>query len=534
MQGLELILILLAVAAALRVVAERFNIPLPVLLVLGGLLLAVAPGLPRLEIEPDVVFLIFIPPLLYWAALTTSLRDFRRNLRSISLLAVGLVLATMTVVAWTAHSLIPEMSWAAAFVLGAVVSPPDAVAVTAVTRRLGLPKSIEIVLEGESLVNDATAFVAYRMAVAAVVAGTFSIWQAGFRFLWTALGAVALGLVIGWLIDRLRRFVGKSPVVENTISLLTPFAAFIPAEQLGLASVLTVVATGLYLGRRGPKIVSAETRLQAAAMWEMLVFVLEGLIFILIGLELPNVLRALAGHTFSLLIGYTIALSAAMILVRVVWVFAGAYLPRYVDRLVARGKGKIEPYPSWREVLFVGWAGMRGGDSLVIALALPLATITGEAFPARDLIIFLTFTIILVTLVVQGLSLAKVIKLLKLQKPNEAVAEAEEAAARLKLSKTGLTHLNRAAEQTSLPKTLVGKLRENYRHRIHRFEPDGSMREAENDDRYEEIYRQLRLEMIAAERAEVINLRDRSEISDDVMRRIQQDLDFEEVLLSSD
>jgi Na+/H+ antiporter len=413
MQALELILILLVVTGALQLVAERYSIPLPALLIMCGLILAVTPGLPRPELDPDIIFLIFIPPLLYWAALTTSLRDLSRNLRSISLLAVGLVLATMIVVAWVAHALVPEMTWASAFVLGAIVSPPDAVAVSAVTRRLGLPNTINTILNGESLLNDATAFVAYRMAVAAVVAGTFSIWQAGFRFVWTGVGAIALGLVIGWLIGRLRRLIGQTPLVENTISLLTPFVAFIPAERLGLASVLTVVATGLYLGRQGPKVVSAVTRLQTIAMWEMLVFILEGLIFIIVGLELRNVLQALADHSLSRLIYYTVALSAVMIVLRIGWVFVGAYLPRFIGRH-RRGRRNAERYPPWREVLFVGWAGMRGGDSLVIALALPLVTHSGGLFPARDLIIFLTFGVILISLVVQGFSLAPIIRWLKL------------------------------------------------------------------------------------------------------------------------
>ncbi|MDT5308468.1 MAG: monovalent cation/hydrogen antiporter, partial [Mycobacterium sp.] len=413
MQGIEFILLLLAVAAALQFVTERYLIPRPVLLVMGGLILAVTPGLPRLELNPDTIFLIFIPPLLYWAALTTSLRDFIRSLRSISMLAVGLVLVTMVVVAAVAHTLVPEMTWASAFVLGAIVSPPDAVAVSAATRRLGLPKTINTILNGESLLNDATAFVAYRMAVAAVVAGTFSIWKAGFRFVWTGVGAIALGLVIGWLIGRLRGLIGKTPLVENAISLLTPFVAFIPAERLGLASVLTVVATGLYLGRRGPKVVSAVTRLQTTAMWEMLVFILEGLIFIIVGLELRNVLQALTGHSLFRLIYYTVALSAVMIAARIGFVFVGSYLPRFIGSHCC-GRSKAEPYPPWREVLFVGWAGMRGSDSLVIALALPLVTRTGGPFPARDLIIFLTFGVILISLVVQGFSLAPIIRWLKL------------------------------------------------------------------------------------------------------------------------
>jgi len=531
MQALELILILLAVTAALQIVAERYSIPLPALLILAGLILAVTPGLPRVELDPDIIFLIFIPPLLYWAALTASLRDLSRNLRSISLLAVGLVLATMIVVAWVAHAIFPEMTGSSAFVLGAIVSPPDAVAVSAVTRRLGLPNAINTILNGESLLNDATAFVAYRMAVAAVVAGTFSIWQAGFRFVWTGVGAIALGLVIGWLIGRLRPLIGQTPLVENTISLLTPFVAFIPAERLGLASVLTVVATGLYLGRRGPKVVSAVTRLQTIAMWEMLVFILEGLIFIIVGLELRNVLQALTGHSLSRLIYYTVVLSAVMIAVRIGFVFVGSYLPRFIGGH-RRGRSKAEPYPPWREVLFVGWAGMRGGDSLVIALALPLVTQLGGPFPARDLIIFLTFGVILISLVVQGFSLVPITRWLKLT-ADTAAADNEESKARLRSAQAALRYLIEISDkQPATSDGVVDKLRQHHEHRIHRLTSEKVNNESQTDARYQADYRRIRLEMISAERRQIVSLRDKSEINDDVMRRIQQDLDLEEVLLS--
>jgi CPA1 family monovalent cation:H+ antiporter len=526
MQGLELILILLAVAAGLRLVADKLSVPFPTLLVLGGLVLAVTPGLPRVELNPDVVFFIFVPPLLYWAALTTSYRDFRRNLRSISLLGIGLVLITMSVTAWVAHTLIPELTWAAAFTLGAIVSPPDAVAVTSITRRLGVPRVVVTILDGEGLLNDATAFVAYRMAVAGVVAGTFSIWEAGFRFVWTAAGGIILGLIVGWLIGRLRRLIGRASVVENTISLLTPFAVFIPAERLGLASVLAVVAAGLYLGRKGPKFVSADTRLQAQAMWEMLVFILEGLIFIIIGLELPLVRRAIVGHSLPALLLDAALISAVLIAVRIIWVFPGTYLPRFVRRKV----GKHDDYPPWRQVFFVGWAGIRGGDSLVIALALPIVTNTGAPFPGRDLIIILTFAVILVTLVLQGFTLTPLIRLLKLHEDGKD--EQEEAAARLKTAQVGLQSLHELAGRDNADSTVVENLREKYEHRLHKLSTPNQDGETERDRRDAIAYKRIRRKMIDAEREEIIRLRDEDEISDAVLRTIQQDLDLEEVLLS--
>lgn len=529
MRVLELILMLLALAAVLDLIAQRFLIPLPALLVLGGLVLALVPGLPDVELNPDVVFLVFVPPLLYWAALTTSLRDLRENLRSIALLGVGLVLVTMAVVAWVAHEMIPGMTWGAAFVLGAIVSPPDAVAVTAVTRRLGVPKVIITILEGESLVNDATALVAYRMAVAAVVTGTFSLSEAGIRFIWTGAGGILLGLVIGWMIGWIRQWIGQAPAVENTISLLTPFAIFIPAERLGLASVLAGVAAGLYLGRKGPRIISAETRLQGGAMWGILTFLLEGLIFIIIGLELPVVRRAIAGYPLSRLALYAGVLSVVLIIVRIAWVFPGANLPRFIRR---RFFGKPETYPPWRHLLFAGWAGMRGADSLVIALALPVTTASGAQFPGRAMIIFLTFAVILVTLGLQGLTLKSVIRLLGLKEDHDG--DREETAARLAAVRAGLRRLDELARRGNVTPTMVDQIRRRYEHRAHTLATDGRNVHAETDRRAALAYRKLRREMIDAERAAVVGLRDQEKIGDDVMRRIQEDLDLEEVLLAED
>jgi CPA1 family monovalent cation:H+ antiporter len=527
MAALELILVLFAVVAALRLLSDRWSVPHAALLVLGGIALAVTPGLPRPQIDPEVIFLIFIPPLLFWTALNTSWRDFRANLRSIFLLAIGLVLATIAAVAAVAHALAPELIWPAAFVLGAIVSPPDPVAVTAVTRRLGLSRTVVAVLEGEGLANDATALVAFRVAVMATVAGSFSVAQAGLRFLWAGVGGVLVGLAIGWGIGWVRRRVGEAPVVENTISILTPFATFIPAERLGVSGVLAVVAVGLYLGRRGPRIVTPQTRLQAQAMWEMITFLLEGLVFILIGLELPLVLAALQTHTFASLVLYAAAVSAAAIVVRLIWVFPGAYLPR----VVLHRLGKKERYPPWREVLFVGWAGLRGGDSLVIALSVPLTVSSGKPFPGRALILFLTFGVIVFTLVIQGLTLKGVIRLLRLRPDEES--DAEEIEARSRVTAAGLTKLESLAPSGALEEQVRRGLQAKFEHRSHRFDARAHGGRHEKDEKRTEAYRRLRLGMIGAEREELLRLRDEEVISDPVLRRIQKDLDLEQVLLQS-
>jgi len=526
-QALELILFMLAVSAAFELIARKLSIPLPTLLVVGGLVLAVMPGLPRAELPPDIVFLIFVPPLVYWAALTISFQDFRDNIRSITLLGVGLVLATMAIVATAAHAIVPGLSWGPAFVLGAIVSPPDVIAVTAVTRRLNLPHVIITILEGEGLVNDATAFVAYRIAVTAVVAGTFSIWQSGLRLIWTAAAGIVLGLVAGWLIGRIRSFVGHVPVVENTISLLTPFAVFIPAERLGLSSVLAVATTGLYLSRQGPKIISAETRLQGQAMWEILNFVLEGMIFIMIGVELPLIRRAVGNYPLPTLAGYTLLLSTVLILVRVAWTFPGAYLPRLIRR---KWLSKRDSYPSWRGVLFTGWAGVRGADSLVIALAIPLTTASGAQFPGRNIIILITFGVILFTLVLQGLTLSPLIKLLKLR-DNTDTEQAEEAHAQLRAIQAGIERLSQLAKEQWATPEVVEDIRKWYGHRIHLLN-GANFEETLRDRRNATAYVRLRLATIAAERQEIIRLRDQDEIGDDILRIIQRDLDFEEVRLA--
>ena len=529
MSVIELVLILFAATALLKLAADRFAIPLPALLVLGGLALALTPQLPRPALDPSAIFVLFVPPLLFWAALTTSLRDLLRNLRAIVLLAVGLVLATMCVIAATAHALIPSLPWPVCFLLGAIVSPPDAVAVTAVTRRLQLPRDLLVVLEGESLINDATALVAYQIALASALHGRFSLPDAGLRLVLTGAGGILIGLMIGWLIGRLRQRIVGSSLVENTISLLTPFIAYVPANALGASGVLAVVATGLYLGRRGPHIVSAQTRLQANGMWAIVTFLLEGLIFIFIGLELPAVIAELDHARVHELIRDALLISAVMIGFRVVWIFPGAYLPRYLDEL----RGKPVRYPPWRAVLFTGWAGLRGGDSLVIALALPYVTASGARLPGREVVIFVTFVVILVTLVVQGFTLAPAIRLLRLRGGGEASAEEREA--RLAALKAGVATIDQAIIDPGVDAEQAHALRSRLEYRLERLTAAGTPAiptpTPNRSASAAQPMAQLRQSVITAQRRTIVALRDRGIIGDDVMRRLQGELDHEEVLL---
>src|SRR5664279_1321676 len=403
----EIFVGLLLAVSVLALVARKVTIPSPILFVVGGLLLGLIPELPKVRLNPELVFLFVLPPLLYPAALFTSWRDFRANLRPIALLAIGLILFTTVAVAYLAHYFM-GLPLAAGFVLGAIVSPPDAIAARAIADRLKVPRRIVTILEGESLVNDATALVAYRFAVVAVVTGSFSLAHASGQFFVVGIGGNLVGWVVGWLAEQFHKRVDDAPI-EITVSLLTPFVAYLSAERLGVSGVLAVVTTGLYLGRRMPELISFRTRLQAGPVWELVEFLLNGFVFILIGLQLPEVLRALSDHTnysFGRLVWYALVISLAVILIRILWVFPASYLPRLLFQRIRDN----DPYPSWRHVTIVAWTGMRGVVSLAAALALPLTMQSGEPFPDRDLILFLTFIVIMATLVVQGLSLPALIR----------------------------------------------------------------------------------------------------------------------------
>ena len=535
MSQLEIILGLLVAVAVLATLAARLRIPYPILLVVGGSLLGFVPGLPRVELDPELVFLLFLPPLLYVSALFTSWRDFRANFRAITLLAVGLVLMTTVVVAAVVH-LVIGLPWAAAFVLGAIVSPTDAIAATAVAQRLGVPRRIVTILEGESLVNDATGIVAYRIAVAAVVTGAFSVWEAGLQFVVGAAGGVGAGLVIGWLVVLARRHLTDDPSVQNTISLLTPFVAYLVAEELppylwhgllGLSGelhfsgVLAVVTTGLYLGRKGPYIISSGTRLQGYATWELITFLLNGLIFILIGLQLRNVVGGLSEYTVGELFLYGVLVSATAILVRLLWIFPATYLPRWASRKLR----ERDPSPPWRNVAVLGWTGMRGVISLAAALALPLTVAGGDPFVWRDLIIFLTFCVILATLVVQGLSLPAVIRALGLE--DDRIGEREETHGRIRVAEAALERLEELVEEAWVREDTAERVRGLYDYRRNRFASrfDG---DPEGVEERSAAYQRLMVELLRAQRRTLVRLRDEGKIGDEAMHRIERDLDLEE------
>jgi len=526
MPNIEIILILLLAVAVLAIVARRIGVPYPILLVLGGALLGFVPGLPQIELAPDLVFLIFLPPLLYSDGWLTSWRDFRADLRNIGLLSIGLVIATTVIVAVVAHALIPAFTWPAAFVLGAVVSPTDAVAATAIAQRVGLPRRLVTIVEGESLVNDATGLVVYRFAVAAVATGAFSLVMAGARFVEVSVGGVAIGLAVGWLITWLERHLNDSPV-EITISFLAPFAAYIPAEALGVSGVLAAVAAGLYAGRQSPRVFSPTSRLQTEIVWEVVIYLMNGLLFILIGLQLRTLLALMPGESPATLLGYGALVSLAVILVRLVWVFPGAYLPRFLFPTVR----KRDPYPSWHTVAVLGWMGMRGVVSLAAALALPDTLASGGHFTARPLIIFLTFCVILATLVVQGLTLPSLIRWLGVG--GDDSAGREEQLARLETARAAIARITELEGAEWVTAESISYLRSLHEHRGHRYDSDGDQEEAERDRLVDSATRRLKREVLEAERSALLRLRDSGAINDEVRRRIERELDLQDAWLEA-
>jgi CPA1 family monovalent cation:H+ antiporter len=515
---------LLLAIAALLVAAPALHVPYPILLVLGGLALGFIPGVPTLQLPPELVLIAFLPPLLYSAAFFTSLRELRENIRPIGTLAIGLVLATMTAVAVVAHALVDDMSWGAAFVLGAVVAPTDPLAASSIMHRLGVPRRAITIVEGESLVNDGTALVLYRVAVTAVVAGTFSVWEASWRLVWSVVGGVAIGLIVGFLVAFVRRRIDNPPV-EVTIALITGYLAFIPANAAQASGVLAVVTAGIYLGWRTPELTSFQTRLSGSAVWEIFTFVINAVLFALIGLQLPSILDALTGYAGTKLVWWGVLVTGTVVVTRLVFVPVFTYLPKRIGGSF----GGNNPAPPLNRSVVVAWAGMRGAVSLAAALAVPLTTNGGSSFPQRDLIVFLTFCVILGTLVFQGLTLPMLISVLGVEADH--LDEKEEAKARIKAADAAIARLSELESEDWVRDDTAERLRGLYGFRRNRF---ASRFDRDDDGAIEEqslSYQRLRRELLDAERSELVNLRREGVISSDVERRLHRDLDLEDARL---
>ncbi len=520
--GAELLIpgLLLAIVA-LASLAQVLKIPYPVVLVIGGALIGFIPGLPQVELDPEVVLVVFLPPLLYASSIFANFGDFRANLRGLTMSTIGLVLATMCGVAWVVHEIVPGMPWEVAFVLGAIVSPTDPLAAATIMRRLDVPRRLVSSVEGEGLFNDATALVAYRVAITAVVAGSFSLAEASVEFVLGAIGGVAIGLAVGWVVSELRRRTTDAQV-SVTLSLLTGYAAFIPADAVGASGVLATVAAGIYMGIRAPKVLSARTRLQGVFVWGILDFIVNAALFVLIGMQLRTVLDGLSGYSARTLTGYALATAGVVVGIRLVWFFTVPYLVRLIDRRPQQRLRRVGAQAR----LIMAWAGMRGAVSLAVALAIPLTTDAGEDFPQRDLVIFLTFAVILVTLVLQGLSLPYLIR--RLHVDDGGAGADEEVRARLVATKAALQQLDELEREDWTRDDTVERMRGLYTYRKRRFAARAGKIE---DDGYEErslAYQQMVQLVVAAQRDALIRMRASGDLSNEVMNRILQELDLEE------
>jgi Na+/H+ antiporter len=519
----QILVFLLVVQAIVAVISARLKIPSAILLVLTGAILAVVPGLPAVELDPELVLLLVLPPILYTSAVAMSWSEFRFNLRPITLLAFGCVVFTTLAVAAAAHWLL-GLAWPVSFVLGAIVSPPDAVAPLAVARRLQVPRRILVVLEGEGLVNDATALILYRFAVAAVSIGVFSLGEAAGLFTVIVAGEILWGIGVGWLMLRLRRWVGNPPI-EIMLSVLTPFLAYWPPEYLGGSGVLATVTAGLYISWNGPRLISAATRLQGVFFWNFFIYLIEGMVFLITGLQAHTLLSRIGHYPLSELLISAAIISIVVIGSRFVWMYPAAYLPRWLFPSIRRK----DPSPPWQWPFALAFTGVRGIVSLAAALAIPFATASGQPFPDRDLILFLTFCVILITLVGQGLLLPPVIRALGLAHAGHSERRdnrVQEQQARRSAIEAVIAQLEQLASERGLSEKIVEPLRLRYRDRLRR-----NKHQSDGDDDHRkltEVQDEIELLLIAAERQQINELFRDGKLKDEARRRIERELDLRE------
>jgi monovalent cation/hydrogen antiporter len=514
------LLFMLAVLAAAAAIAERLKTAPSIVLVVAGIGMALIPGLPRIQLAPEVVLLVILPPLIYSAGVSMSWREFRFNLRPITLLAFGCVVFTTCAVAIAAHYLL-NFSWATGFVLGAIVAPPDVVAPLAIARRLALPRRLLVVLEGEGLANDATALILYRFAVAAAATGTFSLPEAAGTFTLIVVGEIFYGIAVGWLSLRLRQW-AHEPRVEITLSLMTPYLAFWVPEHLGGSGVLATVACGLYVSWNGPRLISSATRLQGIFFWNLLVYLVEGLVFLLTGSQARALIDRVHGFSIRELVVATLGITLLVIAARFIWIFPATYIPRWVSSSLA----KRDPSPPWQGPFTIGFVGVRGVVSLAAALAIPFALNNGEPFPHRDLILFITFGVIIITLVGQGLMLPFVVRwigLTRLGKEEQASAIQSELNARMSALDEVEKRFEKLIEARELHDDVVDLLRTRNQSRRQILPND--LEDALDHTRQSAA---VKKELIDIERDFIYQLLREGKITDEARRRIEYELDLEE------
>ena len=527
----------MAILICLSAVADKRKFPYPILLVIAGLIIGFMPGLPNLALDPDVVFIIILPPLLYDAASRTSWNEFKSSIRPISALAISLVFFTTVAVAVTAHYLIPGFTWPLAFVLGAVVSPPDAVAASGIIKGLGLNKRVITILEGESLVNDASALIAYRYAVAAVTTGTFVFWQAGLQFLLVAGVGILIGVVTGFLFVLTLKRIHNNPIVETSFTLLAPFVSYLIAEQFHMSGVLAVVSTGLMISWRGPEVFSHRGRIRNRVVWDTVIFLLQGFVFIIIGLQLPSIIADLGRYPLTEILGYGLLISLVTILIRIIWVFGGAYwfkIFNTVKKDAGAADDTTDPDDTWKNVMVVAWTGTRGVISLAAALALPLVMEDGGAFPKRRSIIFLAFVVIFVTLVVQGLSLPLLIRWLKIKPQQNEGMEANElqlhlASSTLHFIETDLQLPRNIKYQQQLKNKYEGEIMKLTKE-IKRHKKAIRINETIEDAPPDELYL-AQVAISKFQRELLIKAHKEGEFSDAVIRQVEREMDLDDLKL---
>ena len=522
---IQTVFLLLAVIAAVAILAQRLKTPRSIFLVIAGIGLALIPGLPRIELAPEAVPLVFLPPLIYSAGVAMSWREFRFNLRPIGLLAVGCVIFTTCVVAAAAHWLL-GMDWAIGFLLGAIVAPPDVVAPLALARRLGLPRRLLVVLEGEGLANDATALILYRFAVVAIATGAFSFSNAVGTFAAIVVCEIAYGIAVGWLSLRLRSW-ARNPRIEITLSLMTPYLAYWIPEHFGGSGVLAAVAAGLYVSWKGPLLISSATRLQGIFFWDLIIYLIEGFVFLLTGLQARTLMERTQGFSLYDLLVATAIITAIVVIARFVWVFPATYVPRWISPKLA----KRDPSPPWRQVFVLAFTGVRGVVSLAAALAIPLTMANGAPFPYRDTILFITFGVIVATLVGQGLMLPSVIRFLGVAEAGKSEHRRErkaELAARYDAVQAAFNHLEKIASKRKLSRKVLTLLKGRHHHRMQQLPND-----LDGDLPIALVNAELQIELIAAEREFLYRLLQDGKLTDEARRRIERELDLEEEAIAT-
>lgn len=520
-ERLLLVIALLFAIAVLHMLSARLRVSYPIVLVLGGLAISVVPGIPTIALDPELVFLIFLPPLLYEAAWFTSWRDFWGQRRAISLLAFGLVIFTSAAVAVVAHAMIPGFTLAMGFLLGGIISPPDAVAATSVLEGLRVPKRVVTILEGESLVNDASSLIVFRFALAAIITGQFSLGSAVGSFVLVAGLGVALGVGIAYLIYLIHRYLPTTPTIDVALTIMSPYVMYIAAELLHVSGVMAVVSGGLFLSYRSSDFMNYQTRMQAYSVWGTLAFLLNGFVFILIGLQLPVITSDLGMPPGPALL-YAIAISVLTVVVRIVWVFPGTYLPRWLSRRVR----EREPRPPAKGVMLVAWAGMRGVVSLAAALAVPLTLADGTAFPHRNLILFITFVVILSTLVLQGLSLPSLIRALGIEEPEDDKAAQLQRRLNARMAAAALRHLDaHYAEEVSRSKAFT-RLRSSFEQQTKEHETESDL--LEQDPALRSAFKKAMIEVVHVRRALLKGVRCDTGLDLELVREAEDMLDLEE------